>query len=1012
MAYESYSYDIKSRMMEWWRHDGFLEPINRYSQELIKDLVGSLLNSFGVVQPFHVWKTTPTEYSWTHVYKSYDSRLKTIDGVTSPLLLKKNEPVFAYMPNSKKNCHGVIQLQLQGNQEGMEQALKKVTISNANQKIIIHDITTTTDIKIFTKDNVILIDGVERSDLVEGRFDKIYSQARDPNYNELNIYDENKITYLKIESSDTVNFNLKVKMIHPIYYIEQNMRIHTVSAFPIEWVKLYGFFCHDFNNKQEWRFLWEKHYKEDEKIVYDRITKQFDCEVFYMQVKLYGIGVPFVYGFHQEEFSSNSAFQINKNLDKWGKIYGLPRRHYKTRISEEEEPYTYPPYYTYPIEQDYWYEERLVNEYRYNEDAINSALIKDTDLNNIGILQCIDPRIQDIYVYTETIKGKIDHTMKTGDIYPTELSEEGEGVSWKNPHEISNTHTTAAEVTLMPQKSEYFNNKENQTKTLILDFQEIPELPKNINITGLELELNGLTDVHSSSLIMDDRSQMLLPTVYTKANGEVFTSIDNIKINNETQYWEKGKKTYTIGGKNNLFGLETIKREQLQNGIVFHLGFTNLNTFLKTLIVLYNVKLIIHYEKIYDSYTIDVETSGSEIVLSDPEKQSIQMKIHFENDGKIPIVDKNVYIANATGIDVTNTRFPQFDLDINEKFTIGEEERDKIIITPSKNQYLQLENNSIINRDIDIREENSIDFYYKMNNEAQLDIYVNGEQIDSINANTSNWTKYSYPIKKCDRASNINQCFNFQIEIGDKKQMYDCSSDWEEYSIDVSDINSIEDLVLKNQSGSNPIYIDSIRYETMNGESINGLIINNNFDNPFEDGWRAEKIDGFEYVTWKSSGGMNDSSYVRIGEKKITFLKQTIDFSNIKTIYFYAKSKKGKILQHEWGDTISFMVKVKQGYDKYFWINNKAYLVTKTQQGNSIINIDGQSYPVINDQVIINEQTYSIPQNYVFVKHPEKWNIDSSVRVIEQVETGLYDIVVFCDDESIKKTITVREGLN
>lgn len=829
MAYDSYNYDIRSRMMEWWKHDGLLEPINRYSQELIRDLIGGLLSNFGVVQPFQVWKTTPTEYSWTHVYQSHDPRLKKTLGGTSPLILNANEEIQAHLPNSKRNCHGVIQLQLQGDQQGLEKSLSKLVISNANQKIVLNNITTTTDIKIFTEDGTILIDGTERSDLVTGRFDKIYSQAQNKDYDQVDIDDENKITYISLESSETVNFALKIKMIHPIYYVEQNIRVHTVSAFPIEWIKLYGFYCHDFNNKQEWRFLWEKHYKENERVVFDRITKQFDCETFYIQVKLYGIGIPFVYGFPQEEFTSNPTFSINKNLDKWGKIYGLPRRHYKTKISEEEEPYTYPPYYNYSIEQDYWYEERLVNEYRHNDDAINAALIKDSDLNNIAILQCIDPRIQDIYVYTETIKNSLDYSRQTGEISPTELSEEGEGQSWQNPHEVINTNTTAAEVSLDPQNSESFNLKTNQTKVLSITFNDIPELPKNINITGLELQLNGLTDIHSDSLILDDRSQMLLPTLYTKANGETFTNIDNIQINTDIQYWEKGKGTYIIGGKNHLFNLSEIKRDQIQDGITFNLGFSNLNTFLKATIVLYNINLIIYYEQIYDSYTIDVGTNGDEIVLNDPEKQSIQMKISFENTGEIPIVDKNVYIATATGINITNNSFPLFDLDVNEKFIIGENDFDEIIITPEKHSCLQLQQGSQITQVIDLTEENSFSFDYKMDNNAQIEVYVNNVLFDSFENNTNSWTKYSYVIKKCDLLKNIDNCSN---------------------------------------------------------------------------------------------------------------------------------------LNHSWGDNIILKI------------------IIKNCKGN------------------------------VFIKNPHQWNIDESISLVRKTETGLYDVIVFCDDVSIKKTITVREGLS
>ena len=835
MAYDSINYDIKSRLPEWWKHDGFLEPINRYSQELIRDIIGGLLGNFGVVQPFQIWKTLPTEYSWTHMYGSGDPMLKRPEGGYSPLILQANKPVYAYIPNSKRNCHGIIQLRLEGDIQGFEKSLGKLTIKNANQTITFNDITTTTDIKIFTEDGTILIDGVQQNDLVTGRFDKIYPQAYNTNYDEVDIDDENKTTYISIESDTTVNFALNVKLIHPVYVTEQNMRIHTVSAFPIEWIKLYGFYCHEFNNKQEWRFLWEKHYKEDERVVFDRITKQFDCETFYMQVKLYGIGLPFVYGFPQEEFSNNAAFQTNKNLDKWGKIYGLHRRFYKTHITEDEEYYTYPQFYNYPIEQDYWYEERLVNEYRHNDDAINAAIVKDTELNDIAILRCIDPSINDIYVYTETIKSSVDNKRQTNEIYPTALSEDGEGVTWTTPHEASNGSTTATEINLQPQNSESFNEKLNQTKILEIQFDDIPELPKNINIKGIELQLNGLTDIHSISLILDNRSQLLLPTIYTKANGEVFKKIDNIQINNEIQYWEKGKGVYKIGGPTDLFNVPEIKREQIQDGMTFNIGFTNLNTFLKATIVLYSIQLIVYYEIVNDTYDIDVELDHTQIILDEDDRQEVNMKINLENTGSIPVVNKNIYIIGAKGIDITNTEFPTFDLDVGEKFVIGETNNDNITITPTQYPCLKLIKNAVITQEVDISTRDTIEFMYKMDRMSVIDVYINNEKIDSVKKNTTIWNKYVYRIKKCDRISNK------------------------------------EDESCKNADGT---YRDTNR---------------------------------------------------------------------------------------NWGHTVTLKL-------------------------------------VINDT-----------KGHVFIKNPEKWNTDNNSQTINEVKTGLYDVIVFCDDKSIKNTITVRQ---
>lgn len=671
MAFDTYNYDIKSKLPLWWQEDTFLEPINRYSQELLKDLLGGFLTHLGVAQPVQVWKTLPTEYSWTHTYIEHDDLLKNKQGGTVAKYLMANQPIIAQIPNSKRNCHGVIQLTLNGDNMGGQKALGKITIKNANQIITIKNINTTTDIKIFTEDQIILIDGVQRSDLVDGYFDKIYSQPLNSNYDQLDIEDENKTTFIEITSDTNVYFDLKIKHIHPIYVAEQNIKVHTVSAFPIESIKLYGFYCHDFNNKQEWRFLWEQNYRLDDRVVFDRITKQFNCETFYIQVKFHGIGIPLTYGFPQEEYASNPAFNINTTLDKWGKIFGLPRRYYKTHISDNEEPFTFPPYYKYNIEQDYWYEQRLLNEYKYNADAINAAYIKDTEFNNIALLQSIDPFVEDIYVYTETIEPSIDNSRTTGYINPSNVLEGGDGVTWKNPHQISDTTYVGSEIQLNPKTGRFLNDEKTyQTKILELYF-DIPELPANINITGLELKLHGLTDIHSESLELDDRSYMLISKYTTNVHQEIIEDTDLVPIVMDDRKWKKGQGVYSIGGKNNLFGLESLSKAQIQNGLRFELGFTNTSEFLKATIMLYNIQLFVYYEIIEEEYDIDVVFDSKTIIINDLNRQEINITIPMKNTGTIPIIGKQIYIAVPPELNITNNQSPPIDLDVGEIFTVG-----------------------------------------------------------------------------------------------------------------------------------------------------------------------------------------------------------------------------------------------------------------------------------------------------------------------------------------------------
>ena len=60
--------DIRKRLPEYWKSDLFLEPVNRYTQDLSVQFLAELLSSFGVVRPIQVWKTLPEEYHWEHTY--------------------------------------------------------------------------------------------------------------------------------------------------------------------------------------------------------------------------------------------------------------------------------------------------------------------------------------------------------------------------------------------------------------------------------------------------------------------------------------------------------------------------------------------------------------------------------------------------------------------------------------------------------------------------------------------------------------------------------------------------------------------------------------------------------------------------------------------------------------------------------------------------------------------------------------------------------------------------------
>lgn len=681
MAWENYDTDINNRLPEWWKNNPLALPINRYTQEIIEKIIGSFLTTLSLTQPVQVWKTIPEEYHWIHSFEHLDDRLSVIrnevetHGVAKTLMA--NEPMYVSLPNTKRKNHGYIHLILNGNEYREADAIEKLTIKNHNQIIEISHIDTQSDIEIWTADNQILINGVSKDNLIKGQINYIEAEPRDTINDELSVYDENKKTELIITSTTQVDFDLDIEIYKPTYVTEQNIRVHTVSAFPIEWIRLYGFYCHDFNNKQEWKFLWEKNYNKEDRTVYDRITKQYDVETFYVQVKLYGIGVPLSYGFPQEEYASNPIFQINEKLDYWGRIYQLPRRQYKNNITKEEEPYTFPKYYPYNIEQDYWYEERMSHEYRQDTESIDSTYIKDTDLNNIAILESIDPFMHDTWVYTQTIPATRNNEYETEDILPysVEEMEDSDGVFWHNPQNIGSTLLNKATISLDKNYKDSLNDLSNKAKILKIKFPNI-DLPKNIEITGIQLKIDAQTDYHSNALEIDDRSYMFLKYEYD--NNQV---TESIPITNNMQTWNKGQGEYLVGDRYETFGVD-INRDQLINGIEFDIGLTNTNEYLASNISIYNIRLCVFYKKIYDSYEINANFSKRKIELQNNEEdQEIKLTLDLKNIGEIPVESKGIYIAVPAELDITNNEFT-FSLDVDEEFTIGELQSDEIIITP------------------------------------------------------------------------------------------------------------------------------------------------------------------------------------------------------------------------------------------------------------------------------------------------------------------------------------------
>lgn len=526
----------------------------------------------------------------------------------------------------------------------------------------------------------------------------------------IDIEDENKKTELIIESSKTVKFDLQVYLYKPTYTTEQHIRVASVSAFPIEYIRVFGYFCHPFNNQVGYRLLYEKEYTYESRTTFDRITLQRDCERFYIEVKFHGIGVPLYKGFPQSFSESNYAFLPNPNLDKWGKIYNLPRRKYKPDITEDEEPFTFPKYYKYPIEQDYWYEERMVNEYKFENDAVNALFIRDDDFNRVGFLECIYPFTNDIWIYTETINPndtilyKVQNEERDTIPLCSAIEEKNtNGKEWESPDRLTKK---AIYTKLNPQRKEVFalGDYSYQTKKLKLSFclSEFDNAtPKDITIKGIELKFKTNLSVQGETIKLQDDSKFLLP--YPKPNFknrnetkkeykkqhpmatdeevELYIQrtyneknnyfVEEIDIPRDDIKWVQQKGYYTIGGEKNLFLEKKITREQLFKGndgkVEFKIGFINENEFLESDLYIEDALLSIYYEIIPNDYSIDVKFNTKKIDLRSQNK-SINMQINIKNTGDIEVHDKELFIIVPPEIMIGGEGYDsyKFNLEVNE----------------------------------------------------------------------------------------------------------------------------------------------------------------------------------------------------------------------------------------------------------------------------------------------------------------------------------------------------------
>ena len=666
--FDNYNYEINKRLPEYWNQDVFLTPIERFSAILMRDTVQRFMEKITVLQPFMVWKTLPEEYNWEYGFEDFDLRLANNEenaNSNQTLQLSPNNHIVAQLPLTKRDVHAyiVIDLSSMSFSDVIEfTKIEELVVKNAGQTLKIKDIDSKTVIEINTREQSILINDIEpKVDQIEGSLDIIKRSPReDPSLID-DPLDINEVCEVEIylPNGESAYCDLYIELLNPVYVTEQNIRVHTLSAFPIEYVRLYGYMCHQFNNKHQWVYLWEKTYAYNDRIIYDRVTKQYDCEIFYIEIKLYGLPAPMYVGFPASKVDSvDGIFTLNENLDYWGEIFHMPRREYKTDILEEEERYCFPKYYAYPIEQDYPYEQRIINEYKYNEDWQDYISIMDTEGNDIALVKCKDPYIENLYMYTETILPTDALNSKTTYL-PLCVQQEKNG-TWENPDNLRYDSKSFSITTLKNRNEENITDKSYQSSVLTLCF-DLQSLPENCKVRGMELKFKGVSNTHADNIYIDDRSFLR----YTKktleeSTGNHYWQKVSIPLSSYFDNWSPDNASYVLGDSESIFGLdEIIDKDSIEKGVYedglyqanqirFDIGFSNTSDYLDLIIKLFNIQLTVYFDVIKEDIEMKIDVPNRIITYGEEESSVIDINAIFKNKGEMKVIDYNSFIILPT----------------------------------------------------------------------------------------------------------------------------------------------------------------------------------------------------------------------------------------------------------------------------------------------------------------------------------------------------------------------------
>ena len=352
-----------------------------------------------------------------------------------------------------------------------------------------------------------------------------------------------KIFFDKLNDIENVDIDVKIILENAVFINEQNIEVHGVELIPINEIKLYAKYDFPYNPESNgWRQVYKKKYDENTNVIHDMITTHFYTKNFYVEVYYKGLDYPYKVGFPcYKDADKSSMYHVNERLDEWGEYFGLKRRDYKKNIPDQDLPYTFPQFYPFDIEQDFWYYSRLINEYAWNDKAINEVDVIDTNGDPVLRLHSIDPFIQDFVVYANSTypveREKIDY-----DIFiPNYVNQKDFEATYKRmpyfeTQNLLRDDNNKAHVTLLNKAGTNISSQSYISKALELFF-DLKDLPEDVYIDDISVIVeaeatDNNTDKYSNSetgiIIPSITGNNIIPTYITQEIN--FTNIKNISF--------------------------------------------------------------------------------------------------------------------------------------------------------------------------------------------------------------------------------------------------------------------------------------------------------------------------------------------------------------------------------------------------------------------------------------------------------------------------------------------------